>query len=193
MRGMFGFRKKPKTIYEKILSGKEPSPDHKDGQMELDHIEGIKPVEPVNTDALDIAILEYFSREPFSLEHLGNFFEKNKALSAIPSFENWLYEFDRMDRPMLGLSILLMRDSNVLEAVKFGIYLTQFVDLEGSPMAKEIVVNLGKHSEFSYYALDALLKGEKGTSSFYELGQELQGNGKKIYEKMARDLLEKRK
>lgn len=190
---MFGFKKKPKTIYGKILAGKDLDQIEENGQMELDHLLGTKKVPSVNTNALDVAILEFFGREPWAIEHLENFFEKNKALSAIPSFENWLYSFDQMDQPMLGLSILLMRDSQVMEAVKFGIYLTRFTDLEGSPMVKDMVMKLGENSAFSYYSLDALLNSEKATLPFYELGQKLQGKGKLIYEEMAKRELEKRK
>lgn len=189
---MFGFKKKPKTIYGRALAGLDLEINGEDGQMELDHLRGIKEVAPVNTNLLDGAILEYFGREPYAIAHLEAFFQKNKALSAIPSFENWLYEFDQMDQPMLGLSILLMRDSQVLEAVKFGIYLTRFTDLEGTPMVKNILMTLGKYPAFSYYALDAFLNSEKKTLPFYELGQGLEGNGKLIYEHMARQLLEKR-
>lgn len=189
---MFGFKKKPKTIYGRVLRGMDLGFEGEDGQVELDHIMGVNPIERVNTNSLDGAILEFFGREPYAIEHLEAFFKKNRALSAIPSFENWLYGFDQMDQPMLGLSILLMRDSQVLEAVKFGIYLTRFTDLEGSPMVKKIVMDLGKESAFSYYALDALLQSEKRTVPFYELGRVLEGNGKLIYRHMAKELLEKR-
>lgn len=186
---MFGRKKKPKTVYQKVLQNVFET---EDGKMEYEHITGEKIVEKSDTTKLDIAILEYFGREAWAMEHLEQFFQKNTALSAIPSFENWLYSFDRMDQPMLGLAILLMRDSELPEAVKFGIYLTRFTDLEQNAMVKEMVIKLGKHPAFAYYAMDALLQFPLGTSDFYEIGQETQGYGKKIYEKLAKDLMEKR-
>ncbi|CAC9936788.1 hypothetical protein PEPCOX59622_01680 [Aedoeadaptatus coxii] len=187
---MFGFKKKPKTLYEKIIA--DPTTDiGEDGSFELAVLRGEEKVEPVNTDPLDVGIMEYFGREAFSIEHIESFFEKHKALEAIPHFENWLYAFDQMDRPFLGLSILLMRDSQVIEAVKFGIYLTQFTDLSHKTQARVIVENLGRHSAFSYYALTALLRSDRGSHAFYELGSGLKGRGHDMYDIMARALLEK--
>ena len=187
---MFGFKKKPKTLYEKITA--DPATDiGEDGSFELAVLRGEEKIEPVNTDPLDAGIMEYFGREAFSIQHIESFFQKHKALEAIPHFENWLYAFDQMDRPFLGLSILLMRDSQVIEAIKFGIYLTQFTDLSHKTQARVIVENLGKHPAFTYYALTALLRSDRGTHAFYELGSTLEGRGHEMYDMMARALLEK--
>lgn len=189
---MFGFKKKPKTLYARIVA--DPHLDiGDDGSYELAVLKGEIAPESVNTDALDVGIMEYFAREAFSLEHIEAFFKKHRALEAIPHFENWLYAFDQMDRPFLGLSILLMRDSEVVEAKKFGIYLTQFTDLSHKTQARVIVENLGRHDAFSYYALDALLKSADATHALYDLGSTLDGNGRAMYEIMARALLEKGK
>ncbi|MDD7363625.1 MAG: hypothetical protein SPI65_04015 [Peptoniphilus sp.] len=187
---MFGFKKKPKTLYEKITV--DPHVDiGDDGSYELAVLRGEIRPETVETDALDVGIMEYFAREAFSIEHIESFFKKHRALEAIPHFENWLYAFDQMERPFLGLSILLMRDSQVIEAAKFGIYLTQFTDLSHKTQARVIVENLGRHDAFSYYALDTLLKSADATHAFYDLGSTLDGLGHDMYDTMARSLLEK--
>ncbi|MDQ0508895.1 Uncharacterised protein [Aedoeadaptatus ivorii] len=187
---MFTFRKKPKTVYEKVVKD-IPLDSAEDGSYELAVLKGEETVQSVSTDALDVGIMEYFAREPFSIPHIENYFRKHRAMEAKSHFENWLYAFDQMDRPFLGLSILLMRDSEVTEAVKFGIYLTQFTDLSHKTQARKIVEELGRHDAFSYYALDALLKSADSTHAFYELGSTLTGRGKEIYETMAKALLEK--
>lgn len=183
------FKKKPKTIYGQVLEGVLEGEENP-GLMELEVMTGKRTLEPAATDLLDAAILEYFAGEWDSISKIQGYFRHNLALEAIPNFENWLYGFDRMDRPMLGLSILLMRDSEVLEAVKFGIYLSIYYDLRQSPGALKIVENLVKDPHFTYYALESALKAPQGTVLFYDLGQDLKGRAKEIFETRARILLE---
>ena len=189
---MFGLKKKPKTLYEKIVD--DPRADiGDDGSYEWAVLNKEITPTPVNTEALDVGIMGYFGREAFAMEHIDRYFETHRALEAVGHFEQWLFALDQMDRPFLGLAILLMRDSEVIEAKKFGIYLTRYTDLSHKTQARVIVENLGRHDAFSYYALDALLKSEGGSYAFYELGSTLEGRGHDIYDHMARGLLEKGK
>ena len=117
---MFGLKKKPKTLYEKIIA--DPRADiGDDGSYEWAVLNKEITPTPVNTEALDVGIMEYFGREAFAMEHIDRFFETHRALEAVGHFEQWLFALDQMDRPFLGLAILLMRDSEVIEAKKFGI------------------------------------------------------------------------
>ncbi|MDO5036708.1 MAG: hypothetical protein Q4E37_00230 [Tissierellia bacterium] len=186
------FQKKPQTVYEAVKRGYDIGEPGQGGLLEYQVLRGEREVFPCNTEALDAAILAYFAGEWASLEKIQNFFKKHLALEAIPNFEHWLYGGDRMDRPMLGLSILLMRDSQVVEAVKFGIYLSIYYDLHQAPGALKIVQILGKDPHFSYYALEAFLRSSQGTVLFYDLGQKLEGLAKDIYEYRARQLFEEK-
>lgn len=101
-------RRKPKTIFQ-LVESEKPLGDE-GGLLELEVLEG-KQVEQIPTEMLDSAILEYFSGEWHSINKIENFFKENKALATESQFEHWLYDVEDMVRPILGLSILLMRDT----------------------------------------------------------------------------------
>lgn len=81
---------------------------------------------------------------------------------------------------MVGLSILLMRDSNVEECVKFGILLTKYYNLVEVKKAYEIFLNLLKCPCFIYYGIDVLKNIDYGIID--DLYEETTDIGKKIIE-----------
>lgn len=187
------FKKEPETILEAFKANKlENNSDLAPGQLELEVLKGERQIERANTDQLDAAIIGYFAREWDSIGHIESYFKNRLAIEATHNFEYWLYANDRMDRPMLGLSILLMRDSTVLEAVKFGIYLSKFYDIQSAPLAKRLILDYGVSPHFTYYSCKALLTQANGSFEFYNMGSKLEGTAKEIYELLARELLEER-
>lgn len=63
---------------------------------------------------------------------------------------------------LLGLSILLMRDSTVEESVKFGMLLSKYYDLRNYSKVEIIFKNLMKHPSFIYYGLEYLMSVDYG-------------------------------
>ncbi len=177
-------KKKPKTVLELVKEGKTLSDEG--GLLELEVLDG-KKVEQVSTESLDSAILEYFSGEWHSINKIENFFKQHRALATESQFEHWLYDVEEMVRPLLGLSILLMRDTFEPEAVKFGIYLSKFYDLQEAYGARKIMEVLGRDPHFTYYVSHAFLNLGDGGGTFYEFGQTLDGRAEEIHRKIAQN------
>ena len=81
---------------------------------------------------------------------------------------------------MIGLSILLMRDSKNEESVKFGMLLTKYYNLIEVRKAYEIFLNLLKHPAFIYYGLDVLKNIDYGIID--DLYENMTDIGKEIVE-----------
>lgn len=125
-----------------------------DGSYELKVIEN-DDIKHISTKEINKAVDDYYLREKEAIEEFESFFRENKALEAERNFLTFLLqkiEFD--ESKLVGLSILLMRDSSVEECVKFGMLLTKYYNLGEVRRAKEIFMNLLNHPAFVYYGID---------------------------------------
>lgn len=152
-----------------------------DGSYELSILKGEKKLTHVNTKEINKAVDDYYFRDNKALDEFEDFFKNNKALEAERNFLTYLLQKIEFDESILiGLSILLMRDSKNEESVKFGMLLTKYYNLIEVRKAYEIFLNLLKHPAFIYYGLDVLKNIDYGIID--DLYENMTDIGKEIVE-----------
>ena len=188
--------RKYKSIYDRILDLESKKlldenslidfysdKEYKAGTFEYDYLRNKDIVKNKKTFDLNNGIKLSMKRDPTSIIVMTEYFEKNRALESIHGFESYLLSQDIFDEQrLLGLSILLMRDTNSIEAVKFGILLTRYYQLKNAPAAVEIIKNLSIHPEFTYYGLEVLKVLDNYEKLYNEIVSNTFSYGKKIGE-----------
>ena len=190
--GLFDIFKKKKSIYKIFLENnfdlerisEIKDLDLSDGSYELSILKGEEKINHINTRELNKALDDYYLRDNKAIEEFEEFFKDKKALEAERNFLTFLLqkiEFD--ESKLIGLSILLMRDSRNEECVKFGMLMTKYYNLREVARAYEIFLNLLKHPAFIYYGIDVLKDIDYGIiDDLYEGMTEI---GKEIIEEKA--------
>lgn len=188
--------RKYKSIYDRIIDLESKNlldenslieyysdKEYKAGTFEYNYLENKDIIKNKKTYDLNNAIDLFMKRDPSSIIMMTEYFEKNRALESIHGFESYLLSQDIFDEQrLLGLSILLMRDTNSIESVKFGILLTRYYQLKNAPAAIEIIKNLSIHPEFTYYGLDSLKVLDNYEKLYNEIVNNTFSYGKKIGE-----------
>ena len=163
--GLFDIFKKKKSIYKILLENnfdltklsEIKDLNLTDGSYELRVLKGEEKINHIKTRELNKALDDYYLRDSKAIEEFEEFFKDKKALEAERNFLTFLLqkiEFD--ESKLIGLSILLMRDSRNEECVKFGMLMTKYYNLREVTRAYEIFLNLLKHPAFIYYGIDVL-------------------------------------
>lgn len=155
-----------------------------DGSYELSILKGEKEINQINTREINKAVDDYYLRKNEAIDEFEKFFGEHRALESERNFLTFLLqkiEFD--ESKLVGLSILLMRDSKVEECVKFGMLLTKYYNLVEVKRAYEIFLNLLKHPSFIYYGIDVLKNIDYGIID--DLYDETTEIGKEIIEEKA--------
>lgn len=190
--GLFDIFRKKKSIYKILLENNfdlEKIANLKDfklsdGSYELSILRGDKEIDHIKTRELNKALDDYYLRDAKAIEEFEEFFKDKRALEAERNFLTFLLqkiEFD--ESKLIGLSILLMRDSRNEECVKFGMLMTKYYNLREVRRAYEIFLNLLKHPAFIYYGIDVLKDIDYGIiDDLYEGMTEI---GKEIIEEKA--------
>lgn len=189
---IFDVFKKKKSIYRILLENnfdlnklsEVKDFNLSDGSYELSILKGEEQLTHVNTKEINKAVDDYYLRDNKAIDEFENFFKNNKALEAERNFLTYLLQKIEFDESILiGLSILLMRDSKNEESVKFGMLLTKYYNLTEVRRAYEIFLNLLKHPAFIYYGLDVLKNIDYGIID--DLYENMTDIGKKIVEEKA--------
>lgn len=145
------FKKKKKTcIYEIILESEKNN--------SLDELIFYK-VENADEDIGDLikAFEDFYDRDRQSIVEFDSYFTNHRADRIMDKFLNYLYNIEIFnEQKLVGLSILLMRNTQSQECVKFGIMLSQFYSLINVRGALKIIVDLAIHEEFSEYSFKAI-------------------------------------
>ncbi|MFR4555789.1 MAG: hypothetical protein ACLT39_08505, partial [Peptoniphilus sp.] len=163
--GLFDIFKKKKSIYKILLENnfdltklsEIKDLNLTDGSYELRVLKGEEKINHIKTRVLNKALDDYYLRVSKAIEEFEEFFKDKKALEAERNFLTFLLqkiEFD--ESKLIGLSVLLMRDSRNEECVKFGMLMTKYYNLKEVTRAYEIFLNLLKHPAFIYYGIDVL-------------------------------------
>ena len=190
--GIFDIFKKKKSIYKILLENNfdlkkiANLKDFKlsDGSYELSILRGDKEIDHIKTRELNKALDDYYLRDAKAIEEFEDFFKDKRALEAERNFLTFLLqkiEFD--ESKLIGLSILLMRDSRNEECVKFGMLMTKYYNLREVRRAYEIFLNLLKHPAFIYYGIDVLKDIDYGIID--DLYEDMTEIGKEIIEEKA--------
>ena len=179
------FRKK-KSIYKVLIENNfnlNESSEIKlnDGSYELSIAKGNLKINYINTKEINKAVDDYYINKKEAIDEFEKFFENNRAIESERNFLTYLLQKIEFDESQLvGLSILLMRDSNVEECVKFGMLLTKYYNLVEVKKAYEIFLSLLKCPCFIYYGIDVLKNIDYGIID--DLYEETTDIGKKIIE-----------
>ncbi|MFR9277077.1 MAG: hypothetical protein ACLVK5_03030 [Peptoniphilus senegalensis] len=184
--------KKEKSIYKVLWESnfdleklKEIKDFHlSDGSYELSLAKGEIKLNHINTREINKAVDDYYLRDSQAIDEFEKFFKDNRAVEAERNFLTFLLqkiEFD--ESKLVGLSILLMRDSKVEECVKFGVLLTKYYNLKEVRRAYEIFLNLLRHPAFIYYGIDILKNIDYGIID--DLHDKTTEIGKEIIEEKA--------
>ena len=184
--------KKEKSIYKVLWENnfdleklKEIKDFHlSDGSYELSLAKGEIKLNHINTREINKAVDDYYLRDSQAIDEFEKFFKDNRAVEAERNFLTFLLqkiEFD--ESKLVGLSILLMRDSKVEECVKFGMLLTKYYNLQEVRRAYEIFLNLLRHPAFIYYGIDILKNIDYGIID--DLHDKTTEIGKEIIEEKA--------
>lgn len=155
-----------------------------DGSYELSILKGEEKLNHITTREINKAVDDYYLRDSQAIDEFEHFFKEHRALEAERNFLTFLLqkiEFD--ESKLIGLSILLMRDSQVEECLKFGMLLTKYYNLQEVRRAYEIFLNLLKHPAFIYYGIDVLKNIDYGIID--DLYHETTEIGKEIIEEKA--------
>ncbi|MEQ3346179.1 hypothetical protein [Peptoniphilus senegalensis] len=155
-----------------------------DGSYELSLAKGEIKLNHINTREINKAVDDYYLRDSQAIDEFEKFFKDNRAVEAERNFLTFLLqkiEFD--ESKLVGLSILLMRDSKVEECVKFGVLLTKYYNLQEVRRAYEIFLNLLRHPAFIYYGIDILKNIDYGIID--DLHDKTTEIGKEIIEEKA--------
>ncbi|CDZ74422.1 Hypothetical protein ING2D1G_0228 [Peptoniphilus sp. ING2-D1G] len=147
---MFKKKRKDDTIYGTILeSEKSNSID----ELIFDETEN----KDDDISGLIKAFEDFYDRNSESIEEFDKYFENHRADCVIDKFLNYLYNIEIFnEQKLVGLSILLMRNTHSVESVKFGIILSGFYPLINVRGALKIIVDLAIHEEFSEYSFKAI-------------------------------------
>lgn len=189
---LFKRLKKEKSIYKVLWESnfdleklKEIKDFHlSDGSYELSLAKGEIKLNHINTREINKAVDDYYLRDSQAIDEFEKFFKDNRAVEAERNFLTFLLqkiEFD--ESKLVGLSILLMRDSKVEECVKFGVLLTKYYNLKEVRRAYEIFLNLLRHPAFIYYGIDILKNIDYGIID--DLHDKTTEIGKEIIEEKA--------
>ena len=184
--------KKKKSIYKILWESnfdleklKEIKDFHlSNGSYELSLAKGEIKLNHINTREINKAVDDYYLRESKAIDEFETFFRDHRAVEAERNFLTFLLqkiEFD--ESKLVGLSILLMRDSKVEECVKFGMLLTKYYNLQEVRRAYEIFLNLLRHPAFIYYGIDVLKNIDYGIID--DLHDKTTKIGKEIIEEKA--------
>ena len=190
--GIFEIFKKKKSIYKILLENNfdlEKISNLKnlelsDGSYELSILKGEEKINHIKTRELNKALDDYYLRDAKAIEEFEEFFKDKRALEAERNFLTFLLqkiEFD--ESKLIGLSILLMRDSRNEECVKFGMLMTKYYNLREVRRAYEIFLNLLKHPAFIYYGIGVLKDIDYGIID--DLYEDMTEIGKEIIEEKA--------
>lgn len=175
--------KSKNLLDEKVLVDFYSDKNYIPGSYEYDFLNNNVNIKNIKTYSLNKAIDLYYNKDSASIMMICDFFNKNTALEAIKSFENYIFSQDNFDeQKLLGLSILLMRDTNSFEAVKFGILLSKYYQLENAQAAVNIIKNLGIYPDFTFYSLSALKNLQNYDKLYLEIEENTLGLGKEIGE-----------
>lgn len=189
---IFDVFKKKKSIYRILLENnfdlnklsEVKDFNLSDGSYELSILKGEEQLTHVNTKEINKAVDDYYIGDNKAIDEFEDFFKNNKALEAERNFLTYLLQKIEFDESILiGLSILLMRDSKNEESVKFGMLLTKYYNLTEVRRAYEIFLNLLKHPAFIYYGLDVLKNIDYGIID--DLYENMTDIGKEIVEEKA--------
>ncbi|WP_062552207.1 hypothetical protein [Peptoniphilus phoceensis] len=189
---IFDVFKKKKSIYRILLENnfdlnklsEVKDFNLSDGSYELSILKGEEQLTHVNTKEINKAVDDYYLRDNKAIDEFEDFFKNNKALEAERNFLTYLLQKIEFDESILiGLSILLMRDSKNEESVKFGMLLTKYYNLIEVRRAYEIFLNLLKHPAFIYYGLNVLKNIDYGIID--DLYENMTDVGKEIVEEKA--------
>lgn len=189
---IFDVFKKKKSIYRILLENnfdlnklsEVKDLNLSDGSYELSILKGEEQLTHVNTKEINKAVDDYYIGDNKAIDEFEDFFKNNKALEAERNFLTYLLQKIEFDESILiGLSILLMRDSKNEESVKFGMLLTKYYNLTDVRRAYEIFLNLLKHPAFIYYGLDVLKNIDYGIID--DLYENMTDIGKEIVEEKA--------
>lgn len=189
---IFDVFKKKKSIYRILLENnfdlnklsEVKDFNLSDGSYELSILKGEEQLTHVNTKEINKAVDDYYIGDNKAIDEFEDFFKNNKALEAERNFLTYLLQKIEFDESILiGLSILLMRDSKNEESVKFGMLLTKYYNLIEVRRAYEIFLNLLKHPAFIYYGLDVLKNIDYGIID--DLYENMTDVGKEIVEEKA--------
>ncbi|MDO5041225.1 MAG: hypothetical protein Q4D95_03945 [Peptoniphilus sp.] len=146
---MFKKKKKP-TVYEIILESEE---NNSLGELSFHRVENADE----NIEDLIKAFEDFYDRDKKSIEEFDTYFTKHRAHDIMNKFLNYMYNIEILnDQKLVGLSILLMRDTHSHECVKFGIMLSNFYPLINVRGALKIIVDLAIHEEFSEDSFKAI-------------------------------------
>lgn len=186
---LFNFFKKEKSIYKKLLDTNFNQAQYNnlglsDGSYELEISKNNNLIKHISTKEINKAVDDYYAKDKYALEEFENFFRNNKAIEAERNFlTHLLQKIEFSEDKLIGLSILLMRDSKVEECVKFGMLITNYYPLIEVRTAREIFMNLAKHPAFIYYAVDFIKNIDYAILD--EMYEQLPEIGKKIIEEKA--------
>ncbi len=178
--------KKEKSIYKKLLEtgfNKDlyDNLNISDGSYELKLAKGELAIRHISTREINLAVDDYYARKEEAILEFENFFKKNRAIESERNFlTHLLQKIEFSEDKLVGLSILLMRDSTVEECIKFGMLMTKYYSLEEVRAAKEIFMNLSKHPAFIYYGIDFIKNIDYAILD--ELHEEMTEIGKEIIE-----------
>lgn len=102
-----------------------------------------------DTEKLLTAVLDYYQRDKESIEEFTDYFKRHKAETIWDNFVARLASLeDFQEDKLVGLSILLMRDTKSVEAIKFGMKLTELYILNNVSAAFKIIADLVVLDEF---------------------------------------------
>ncbi|EFI41356.1 hypothetical protein [Peptoniphilus sp. oral taxon 386] len=142
-----------KSIYDEILDFEESG---QKGSICLNSY-FVEKSSDFSIDELKTALLDYYERENKAVEKFCNYFQYHRAEDIIRKFENYIFSMEVFnEQKLVGMSILLMRDTRSIEAMKFGIMLSEFYSLENVRAAIKIITDLGAYEEFTEISLKAL-------------------------------------
>lgn len=139
--------KKRESIYEKLIN------------QEQINIEKYRTKENIDENISELvnALESYYFNDKIAIEEFLNYFSNHKYENIKDKFVAYLLSLDNFKEDKLrGLSILLMRDTNSVEAIKFGISLSEYYDLDNLNAAIKIIAELSVLDDFNEIGLLAL-------------------------------------
>ncbi|WP_138159657.1 hypothetical protein [Peptoniphilus catoniae] len=138
------------SIYKMILRAEE---ENKIENLKLRHVES----KDEDILKLEKALLDYYNKDRLAIEEFERYFKNHRLEDIKEKFERFIFSMDTLkEDKLVGLSILLMRDTTEPEAVKFGIFLANFYPLVNVRGAIKIITDLGAHEDFTKYSLSTL-------------------------------------
>lgn len=101
------------------------------------------------TEKLLEAVLDYYKKDKESIEEFTEYFKTHKAENIWNSFVSRIASLEEFkEDKLVGLSILLMRDTKSVESIKFGMMLTELYILNNVSAAFKIIADLSVLDEF---------------------------------------------